>query len=323
MIKYKLLLIVSVICCNSVFSQFDDVKAVAEDLIFLTDQYITPAANASVFQASGGWYTSVKPKDKFDVELSIQYNVLLIPNNQKAFLVNEVQLQNIGIQGNVTSSLIPSALGDDNIVVLEGSINDEVFEFDAPEGINTNTVQHGQVQASVGLWKKTNVLVRLAPSIKINSSVYKSLGFGVMHNLNQWFNGIKNSTYNFAFLGTYSNYSVDEDFNEADLIIGKINAIKVDGQSYGFNLISSKTFNNFDVSLGLGLTTSNFEYKVGGEGDLLLDILNTGLETLSKSKTNFKSDLSVNYNLNNFSINSMLTFGNFSNIVVGLNYNFI
>lgn len=323
MLKQKLLFIVAIVFCNSAYSQFEDVKAVAEDLIFLTDQYITPAANASVFQASGGWYTSAKPKNKFDVELSIQYNMLLIPDNQKTFLVNQAQLQNIAIQGSATSSLIPSALGGDNTVVLEGSINDEVFEFDAPEGINANTVQHGQVQASIGLWKKTNVIVRLAPSIKINSSVYKSLGFGVMHNLNQWFNGIKNSTYNFAFLGTYSNYSVDEDFNEADLIIGKINAIKVDGQSYGFNLILSKTFSNFDVSLGLGLTTSNFDYQVGGEGDLLLDILNTGLKTLSKSKTNFKSDLSVNYNLNNFSINTMLTFGAYSNIVIGLNYNFI
>ncbi len=312
-----------VLLSHTAYSQFEDVEAVAEDLIFLTDKYITPAANASVFQASGGWYTSVKPKTKFDVELSLQYNLLLIPNNQKTFLVNEAQLQNITIQGSATSSLIPTALGNDNIVVLEGTINDDVFEFDAPEGVNSNTIQHGQIQASVGLWKKTTLITRFAPNIKINKTKYKSLGFGIMHNLNQWFNFIKNSSYNFAFLGTYSNYAVDEKFNEADLIIGKINAIKVEGESYSFNLLASKSIKSFDFSLGLGVATSNFDYKVGGDGDLLLRILNDGLKTLSNSKTNFKSDISINYNINNLSINTMLTLGDYNNLVFGLNYNFI
>lgn len=302
-------------------AQFEDVNAVAEDLIFLTEKYISPAAEASAYQASGGWFSNFTPKKLWDVEVSLQFNALLIPKKAKTFLIDEAELQNISVQGSQTFAYSPTALGGDNVQVLEGSINGEVFEFDAPEGINDSSVKHGQIQAAVGLWKQTNLIVRYAPNIKINKTKYQSFGVGLSHHLNQWINPLKNSSYNFGVLVNYSNYKVNDDFNEADLILGTINSIAVSGTSFGGSFVASKSIKQFDFSTAIGFMSSKFEYSVGGEGDLLLQILNDSLEGLEASKTNFKADVNVNYRIKDFSINTMLTFGDYTNLNFGINYN--
>lgn len=301
-------------------AQLEDVSTAAGDLIFLTEQYISPAAQASVYQASSGWYTSVEPKKKFEVELSLQYNTLFIPKRKTTFSVNESQLENLSIQGASTTANLPSALGDDNFIVLEGNINGDSFEFDSPEGINEKTVKHGQLQATVGLWKKTNLILRYSPNIGINNTNYQSLGIGISHNLNQWISALKDSGFNIAFLGTYSNYYVDDTFTSTNLILGRINSINVDGESFGFNIIASKKYKNFDFSSGLGFMSSSFDYSVGGSGELLLNILNTALDGLPKNRTDFKADLGVNYSLSNFSLSCLATLGTYTNIALGVNY---
>lgn len=318
----KVVFIITALFGFNTQAQIEDINAVAGDLIFLTEKYISPAAEASVYQASGGWYSNFTPKKKFEVELSLQFNMLLIPNRNKTFLVNEAELQNIQIQGAQTSAQIPTALGNDDVVVLEGQIGSDTFEFDAPEGINENTVKHGQLQATVGLWKETNLIVRYAPNIKINETNYQSYGFGVSHHLNQWIPALKESSYHFGVLFNYASMSVEDTFNEADLLIGTINGIAVEGETLGFNIVGSKSYKNFDFSTSLGLTSSKFDYSVTGTGELLLTVLNQSLATLNTSKTNFRADLNVNYRIKDFSINSMLTLGTYSNLNIGLNYNF-
>ena len=321
--------ILSILCLSTSFvqAQFNDIPIIRNDLIFLTEQYISPAAEASVYQASSGWYTNFTPKDKFDIEISVQYNSLFIPKKSKTFFVNENNgtLQNIAVQGSATTAEIPTALGGDDVVVLEGHIGDETFEFDAPEGIGQESVKHGQIQVTIGLWEQTNLIFRYAPNININDVKYTSFGLGVAHNLNQWIKPLRESSFNFGTLITYSSFSVEDEFNEADLILATINAIEVEGQSFSFNLVGSRSIKQFDFSAALGLTSTKFEYKVGGSNKLddfdVVGYLNEPLESLNDSEINFKADLNVNYCIKDFSINTMLTFGQYANLNMGISYN--
>ena len=303
------------------FAQFDDVSDIAEDLVFLADKYVSPAADASVYQFSGGWYTSAKKKELWDLEISLQGNLLFIPNKSKNFLLNESDLINLSIQGDPTSASLPTALGGDNFVVIEGSIGDDSFEFDSPEGINESFVKHAQLQASLGLWKGTSLIGRFSPKIKINKTYYQILGFGVQHNLSQWIPSIKETSFDLSGLLTYSFYSVSDTFSEVNLPIGTLNSVVVDGESLMFNIIASKQIEKFTFSTAIGLTSSKFDYKVGGDGDLVLNTLNQALGTLNESKTNFKGDFGIDYRFYDFSVNTMLTLGNYSNLIFGINYN--
>ena len=303
------------------FAQFDDVSAIAGDLVNLADKYVSPAAEASVYQFSGGWYTSAKTKDLWDLEISIQGNLLFIPNKSKNFILNEADLQNLSIKGEETSASTPTALGGDNTIVLEGFIGDDVFEFDSPQGIDESYVKHGQLQASLGLWKGTSLIGRFSPKIKINKTYYQILGFGVQHNLSQWFSNGRENSIDLAGLFTYSFYTIGDTFTPVNLPIGSLNSVIVDGESLTFNLVASKQIKRFTVSSAVGITSSRFDYEVGGQGDLVINTLNQALGTLNESKTNFKADLGIDYRINNFSINTMFTFGNYANLIFGLNYN--
>ncbi len=302
------------------FAQLEDVGAIVGDLVYMADQYVSPAAEASVYQSSGGWYTSAEKKDLWDLEISIQGNLMFIPNKSKNFLLDNSNLNYFQIQGGASSANSPTALGGDNFIVLEDKFNNG-FEFDSPEGIDESYVKHAQLQASLGLWKGTTLIGRFSPNIKINKTYYQLFGFGVEHNLSQWIPSIKETSFNLAGLVTYSIYSVSDNFSEVNFAGETLNSVIVDGQSFMVNLIASKQIKKFNISSAIGLTSSKFEYSLGGKGSILLPLLNGELGSLNESISNFKADIGIDYRINDFSINTMFTFGKYTNLIFGLNYN--
>ena len=303
------------------FAQLDDVGDIAADLVFLADKYVSPAADASVYQFSGGWYTSAKKKDLWDLEISIQGNFLFIPNKSKNFTFSDSELQNLSIIGEGTSASTPTALGGKKIIGLAGTLGEDAFEFDSPQGIDESYIKHAQFQASLGLWKGTTLIGRFSPKIQINKTYYQILGFGLQHNISQWIPGTNQSSFSLAGLITYSFYTVGDKFTPVSLPIGELNSVIVDGQSFMFNLIASKEIDKFNFSAAVGVTSSKFDYKVGGNGDLVINTLNRALGALNESKSILKADIGINYRINDFSVNTMFTFGSYANLLFGLNYN--
>ena len=306
-----------------VFAQNDTPEDnLVNDLVYLAGEYTFPAAEAAAYQSSGGWYTSAKKKELWDLEISLQGNLLFIPNNSKNFVINEANLDNLEIQGEATTSNTPTALGGDNYVVLEGTFLGGDFEFDSPEGINESHVKHVQIQASLGLWEGTSLISRFSPKIKINKTYYQLFGLGLQHNISQWIPRLEQSTFDISGLISYSFYSVSDNFTPVNLPLGnELNSVVVDGQSFMFNLMASKQLNKFNISSAIGMTSSKFEFEVGGKGDQVLDVLNERLKSLNKNKTNFKADIGVDYRFYDFSVNTMLTFGNYTSLIFGFNYN--
>ncbi|WP_299889960.1 DUF6588 family protein [uncultured Lacinutrix sp.] len=316
--KLFFIIFISPVIC---FSQNQDLGDVAGDLIFLTGKYVEPAAQATIYQSSSGWFKNAKSKSLWDIEVSLQANVLFLPKKKRNIEISESNLVNLSIKGDETATTIPSALGGESDVVFEGSINGNALEIDAPEGLNESFFNHYQLQAGLGLWKGTTLIARYSPKIKINKTYYQVLGVGLQHNISQWIPTIDTSKFNIAALASYSNYNVSDEFSPADLVLGTINAINVEGESVLLSLLASKTVKKFDFTAAIGITKSWFSYEIGGEGELLLSVLNTALTTLEGEETNFKGDLGVNYNLKKFSFNSIITFGTFNNLIMGINYN--
>lgn len=301
-------------------AQLEDLGAIVGDLVFLADKYVSPAAEASVYQSSGGWYTSAKKKDLWELEISLQGNMLVVPNKSKNFVINNLDLDYFQIQGDVTSANTPTALGGSNYIVLEDRDNNGI-EFDSPEGIDEAFVEHGQLQASLGLWEGTTLIGRYSPKIKINKTYYQLYGFGLQHNISQWIPSLNESSFDLAGLITYSVYSVSDNFSEIKFAGESLNSVVIDGKSWGFNLVASKQINDFNISSAVGIASSKFEYALGGTGTNLLPLLNRELGTLNESKSNFKADVGVDYRIGDFSLNTMVTIGEYTNLILGVNYN--
>ncbi len=301
------------------FCQFEEIGQVAEDLLLLADRYITPSAEGADYQVSGGWYTSAKKKNLWELDFSVQGNLLFIPSKFTTFSFNENELQNLSIEGGMSQAEIPTALGNDDTVVLQGSILGSAFEFDTPEGLGRSTMPHANLQASLGIWAGTTVAIRYSPKITIDKTKLQHLGVGIQHNISQWILD-EDSSFEIAAAGSYTLYDIDSEFKPLDFTLGTLDTIDVDGNTILFSVFGSKKVSNFDFSAGLGVTSTKINYTLGGDNESVIELLNDLTESLSKTKTNFRGELSAVYELNDFSVSTMLLLGKFTHATLGVNY---
>jgi len=322
------------LCGTLGFSQSfnQDASAVLSDVVLLSKGFVTPAAQASVYQSSSAWYSSAKSVGKFKVDFSIHANVLPIPNKQKSFKVGNEDFQIMEIRGGEQSSSVPTALGGDTKTFFDFKIAGQDYEMQAFEGVDESFLVHPYVQASVGLWKETDISFRYSPKVKIDVSDYQILGGAIKHNLTQYLRKEgDDESLEVAVLLSYSKFDLDLYFDEFKLEatnpqpgsvpLAVINSIIVDADSWLFQFIASKKYRKFEFSGSLGLTRSNFKYELGGDEGLFLDLFNAALVTLDEdNKMGLKGDVGLNYHFSKFYISSMVSVGEFANCNIALHY---
>ncbi len=311
----------SVVCeAQSIAQDFEDIVL---DLTDLAEAYISPAAEGVSHQTTNGWFSTAHINNQpWQITTSVQGNLLFIPNKRRTFLIDENQLRNIKVIGPETSAQAPTSIGGDNTIELEGNIGEDQFSFDTPEGINENTLWQPQFQVGVTIPYKTEVILRYAPRVSVSDAKYQSFGLGVHHNLSQWFNFFSDPSWSISTLIYYSNFDVATAFDDIDLVLGSMNAIESDSNAFGFNLIGSKSFKHFTLFGAFNVTTSNYNYSIGGNGDELLTILNAAVENINDNQTIVAGNFGARYEWDDFAMFSSLSFGEFQNLIVGINYTF-
>lgn len=320
-------LFVSTITFSQTYNQ--DLGNAVSDMVLLSSNFVSPAADASLYQATSSWYSTAKGLDLFQVDVSVHGNVLFIPNRKKSYTVSNSDFTSLEIRGGAESVTIPTALGGDNNTFFDFMLADDTFELQAFEGIEQEVLAHPFVQASVGLWKETDLTIRFSPKVKIDVSDYQIYGVAVKHNLTQY--NRKENSVEVAVLLSYSKFDLDLFFNEfrlesadpqpGDTPLATVDSIIVDANTWLFQFIGSKEFGKFELHSSLGVTRNNFNYELGGDDTLILHLFNTSLEALEETKTNLKGDVGLNYHFGKKSyISSMLTLGKFPNVNLAFHY---
>ena len=72
------------------FSQINnsDLTLAVQDMLYISGEFVSPAASASVYQSSSSWYSSAETIGKFKLDVSVNFNMLPIPKKQKLFSKN-------------------------------------------------------------------------------------------------------------------------------------------------------------------------------------------------------------------------------------------
>lgn len=325
----KLLLLTGSLSFAQTFNA--DLGRAIGDMVFLSSEFVSPAADASVYQATSAWYSTAKGLDKFQVDISIHANALFIPNRRQSFTVSNSDFSSFEIRGGNESASIPTALGGDTNTFFDFTLDGGEYELQAFEGVNEDVLAHPYIQASVGLWKETDLTVRYSPKVKIDVSDYQIFGLALKHNLSQY--NRKENGVEVAVLLSYSKFDLDLFFDPfvlestnpqpGEVPLATIESIIVDADAWLFQFIGSKSFGKFEISGSLGLTRNNFKYELGGDDTIVLSLFNKSLEILEEDRTNFKGDIGVNYHIGDKSyISSMLSIGKFPNLNVAYHYKF-
>ena len=312
-------------------AQQEELDLFVADMLKVADDFGTPGAEVASYQSGGGWFSSAKDMELWEVDFSVHGNVLFVPEGRKTTTVASSDYTTFDIRGAETAE-IPTAFGTTTDVVFEGEIeftnpitggNEVVpFDFDAIDGIDKKLLVHPFVQASVGLPYGTDLSVRFLPETTVDEMGVSTYGLGLKHNFNQYFSNSQPTDFQFAGLLAYSKFDVNYEYTPVVIeMVAELNSIEVDANFWLFQLISSKSFfnSNWEVFGAVGVTSSDFGYTVGGSG-FALGQINDALQTLNNNELVLKGDLGFNYCWNDFMISSMFSAGKFLNYNLGLHY---
>jgi len=305
------------------------IGALIQDAIYFTDLYITPAADAAVYQAASSWVNTPQKADLWDFTFGVHVNTFFVPQSDRNFRLNNSDLSFFQIEGQ-DSALTPTALGSDQYVTLKGVLGGSDVILKSPEGVDREVVIYPYLQGSLGVGFGTEMVAKFSPQITLKNVEYQVYGLGVKHSLSQYFKSIENKNYFFSALVGFSKEDLTVNFLDVETQYGNLgfNALNSLIDTWQFQINGSKKWKKFELSSGIIANTSSFEYKVKGEkGQIeeilpLQDILNTELKAIANQKFNIIGEVSGRFDFRHFFVQTTLAFGKFVNSNISLQYKF-
>jgi hypothetical protein len=231
------------------------------DSRLLIEGYMAPFGEWLGTGLNTGWYNTAKPHQfpGFDVTGGIHF--ITPPNQAKQF---EPNLEKLIV--NSADGLLPTFIGqteNTEISYLNPLTNEEEVLFNAPGGINwDNAIPMPYVQGSIGLIKKTEILFRIAPRVKVQDLKMGYFGIGFKHNIKQWIPVIKALPFDLSYTGGFSKLNSNLLFNPGQELQFNIKA-------FNSNIILSKKILGFTPYVGVGYEYSQSKLSLNGEYTIL------------------------------------------------------
>lgn len=310
-------------------TDLEQIGYLLSDALLYSEQYIVPATDAAVYQASSAWVMSPKKRKKWDINLGLHTNIFLVPKADRSFQIQNSDFQFFEIEG-ATSATVPTALGNDNQVYLVGELGGEQVRFKTPEGINQETVIYPYLQGGIELPYGFEFIARYSTKTKLKRGDYQVYGFGLKHNFSQYFPKVEAKNIHFAAAAIYSKEDISFDFLDINTAYGNLGINNLNGlvDTYHFQLSASKEFKRFELIGNFIVNHSSFEYVVSGDKGSIEEIfpvqnvINDLLKRIAKDKTNVLGEISGRYQISKFYLQSSIAFGKFVNGNIGVQYQF-
>ena len=299
------------------------------DMLLISNKYVSPAAEAAVYQSTGSWYSSAKSLDLFEVDVSMHVNALPVSESQKSFVVNDSDFTRLNIRDAQTAQ-VPTALGGETSVFYDFTLGGDDYELQTFEGANQQVFYYPYLQGSIGLWGQTEVTLQYVPEVKIDASGYKTFGGAIKHNISQYWLGDTPDAQalQVAVQVVYSLFDSKIFFDGFEITstdpdqdaLAVINSLTVDANAFTGQLIASKRINKFEFVGALAVSANQFDYTMGGEGDFLLGLLNDAFTALEDTSSMLRGNIGVNYHMHNWYLASNVTIGKFINTNLSIHY---
>jgi hypothetical protein len=300
-----------------------------KDAIYFSDQYLTPATKAAVYQSSSNWMTSAKKSKRWDATVSLHTNVFFVPKNDRSFTINQSELVFFQIE-NQTSATIPSAIGNGDQVTLVGQLDNNEIRLKTPKGIDKETIVYPYIQGALGIGYGTEIIAKYSTKVKLKRGNYQVYGIGIKQNLSQYLQYLQSKKWNLAVLTAYSKEDFSFDFLNATSSFGTLGINQISGlvDTWQLQCNLSKEYKKWEFMGAVIGNISNFKYKLTGEKGEIEDtipfqfIVNESLKEIYKTKTVFLGEVSCRYQISKLYLQTAFAFGKFANTNISIQYEF-
>lgn len=238
------------------------------DTNYLMEGYLGPVLNGVGYGLNQGWYNTAKPHKTLGFDVTVTLSVITVPTSERDFQVNNNQLEVLQLDdSNFPDGKVPTLVGTNELgpVYRIGNTTSTVQGPGAIPGINDLPVIGVPVpiaNASIGLFKGTEVKVRYLPTIDQDGIKADLVGGAIMHDIKQHIPGIKNLPFDLSVLAGYTKMNVSYEFAANQ-------NLALDATAWTVQAIASKKLALLTVYAAAGYNSSNVNLNINGTYELL------------------------------------------------------
>lgn len=348
MMKKIIILIITVVSFQSAKAQeLETILLAADDASLLTQNYLNPAIEGLMYSMNGGWATTAKVHKKFGFDLTIGVNASMVPDDAQIFAFNPSDYPLLSLpNGETELQTVMSENDTETTVDISVPVGDGTFKvasFDMPGGITedlpVNAVPAPTVQVGFGLPFKTDIKARFVPNRSYDDDIKANLiGFGLQHDLTQYFGPIDKLPLSISVLGAFTNmkviYTIDDE-SLLDNVSVNNGETEFKMNTWTVQALASLDFKIITFYGSLGYNNGKTTAKMKGDYTLTYDIedgngnvVGTVDETISNPinldfETNgMRGTIGTRFNLGFFKIFGDYTFQKYNTATVGIAFSF-
>lgn len=233
--------------------------------------YLSPLANGFGSGINGGWYHTAKTHKFLGFDIKVIANASFVPTSGETFTFNNADFTNIKIDDASKSSvLVPTIFGSQKLAdrpLLAFSNGGNAISISALPGsglgeeLGQNIVPSAMVQASLGLFKNTDLMVRFVPKQKQKEFEFSTFGIGVKHDIKQWIPFVKRLPFDLSVVAAWNDV-------KAKIFLDHKNepsqALELNTKTTLFQLVASKKLLFLTVFGGVGTSTATTNINMLG-----------------------------------------------------------
>ncbi|WP_027078451.1 DUF6588 family protein [Maribacter antarcticus] len=328
-----------VCCCSLMTAQtsLNNIFAAGlEDAERFTKDYLAPFSESSVYSFSTGWYNTADAKPLGGFEISFVGAVTNHKNKEdkQTFILDPNEYENLNfVQNPGTARPVASALGDiqGTRVFVEGQFAGVNVreEFELPSGLSAEGLDFlpsGYLQASVGIFRGTEVKARFLPKIAYEGASVGLIGFGLQHDFTKLLPADKILPVAISGVIGYTKLDGDYDLSDINLVDGENQRIEADMSTWSFSAVVSTKLPIINFYGGVGYLTGKSQTDVLGEyrvtsGPFASETY-TDPFSIAENFSGVTGTLGAKLKLGFFRLHADYTLGEFNTATVGVNFGF-
>ncbi|MGB0373339.1 MAG: DUF6588 family protein [Flavobacteriaceae bacterium] len=306
-----------------------------EDARILAEGYTAPIGKTLTYALNSGWATSAKTHKKLGFGLTIGGAAPFVPDVDQVFTptgltslsVPSGSLSTVFGEGGdqeLNFSFSESVLG--NEIEYEGKLS---FPGGLKDELPLGTVPAPIVQASVGVVFETDLLVRFIPTMEMQGSTFSLTGFGLKHNIMQYFGPLDKLPLNVSVLAAISKASFEYDLSDSTFGGNSTNRkMTFEADTFTIQALASIDLPIISAFAGLGYNAGDSQFNVSGDYSIDYGITGIGPRIL-KDPISIASDASgvmgivgARLNLLFLKIFANYTIQEYNTLTAGISFNF-
>ncbi|MFQ5605171.1 MAG: DUF6588 family protein [bacterium] len=301
LLKVVLLLIICLqwtpLAHAQIFNVGDLVRSGVDDANLLINEYLRPLGNGFGADLNNGWFNTARTHKFLGFDITVSANTAIAPTSDETFDISSLGLKNmrpLDAGNTITPTIVGSEDDGPEVEIFIEALGQQmvVDTLKLPPGIGFRYVPSPMIQASVGLFANTDVILRFFPEVEFEKDIgsLRMFGVGVKHDLTQWLPGGGLLPFDLSVAAgvttfqAQANLDVPPDPNLPQTGDGKYDnqEVEVEAKSFNLNVLISKKFAILTLFGGVGIESSTVDLKL--KGDYPIPILETDINSPNFSK---------------------------------------